>query len=407
MKKKKIIHLTSAHPRYDIRIFIKMCSSIARANYDISLVVADGKGYEEKNLVKIYDVGKSNRRFERMLKSSLLVFKRALSLNGDIYHLHDPELLPYAYLLKLKGKKVIFDSHEDTPRQILSKHYFLYRQPNSEINGLPCCHASSSLSMKWKLWFCNYDLINKVLLKTISFLYEIIEKYICSKLDYIITATPFIRDIFSKYNSNTKDINNFPILPTKCFELNTKTNDKEIINKVCYVGAITKNRGCYKMVKALELLKNPVKLCLAGNFDKSVNMYELKKMKGWNNVEYKGYVQQDELKSILNNSFAGLVTLFPIINYIDSLPTKMFEYMLAGIPVIASNFPLWKEIIENNDCGLYVNPTKPEEIAKAIDYLYEHTNEAKRMGTNGKKAIFDKYNWENEEKKLLDIYNNL
>jgi glycosyltransferase involved in cell wall biosynthesis len=85
----------------------------------------------------------------------------------------------------------------------------------------------------------------------------------------------------------------------------------------------------------------------------------------------------------------------------------MFEYMAAGLPVIASNFPLWKEIIEGNHCGIYVNPLKPKEIAKAIEYLIKHPKEAKRMGENGRKAVLEKYNWENESKKLLKIYEEL
>ena len=104
---KRVVNLTSAHPRLDTRIFVKICSSLAKAGYDVSLVVADGKSYEEKNKVKIFDVGKASGRLSRMLKSSALVYKKALKLNADIYHIHDPELLPYAYLLKLKGKIVI------------------------------------------------------------------------------------------------------------------------------------------------------------------------------------------------------------------------------------------------------------------------------------------------------------
>ena len=81
--------------------------------------------------------------------------------------------------------------------------------------------------------------------------------------------------------------------------------------------------------------------------------------------------------------------------------------MAAGLPIIASNFSLWKEIIEGNHCGICVNPLDPKEIARAIEYLIEHPEEAKKMGENGRKAVLEKYNWENESKKLLDVYKGL
>ena len=392
MNKAKIVHLTSAHPRYDIRIFIKMCCSLAKADYGVSLVVADGKGYEVKNSVKIYDVGKPLRRIERMLKSSLLVYKRALKLNGDIYHIHDPELLPYAFLLKLKGKKVIFDSHEDTPRQILSKPYLLFRH----------CEALKEPWQSKNLHTSNEDVINKNFLKLISFIYEKIEKYICRRLDCVITATPFIRDVFFKYNIKAFDINNFPILT----EIE-HTGDITVRNIISYVGRITASRGCNELVEAMQYVKNDIKLCLAGLFDNSINQGELKQKAGFEKTEYKGFLNQDEMKKLLGSSFAGIVTIYPLLNYMDSLPTKMFEYMRAGIPVIASDFPLWKKIIEENNCGICVNPLKPIEIAKAIDYLFEHKEESRQMGLNGQLLVREKYNWEIEKDKLLKIYKEL
>ena len=92
-------------------------------------------------------------------------------------------------------------------------------------------------------------------------------------------------------------------------------------------------------------------------------------------------------------------------NHVNALPNKMFEYMSAGLPVIASNFPLWKEIVEGNKCGLTVNPLSPKEIAEAIRYLLAHPEEARKMGENGRKAVLEKYNWDNESRKLMVFYN--
>ncbi|MBR4330237.1 MAG: glycosyltransferase [Candidatus Riflebacteria bacterium] len=392
MKKAKIVHLTSAHTRYDIRIFLKICCSLANAGYDINLVVADGKGYEEKNSVKIYDVGKPLRRIERMLKSSLLVYKRALLLNGDIYHIHDPELLPYAYLLKLKGKKVIFDSHEDTPRQILTKPYLLFRH----------CEALKEPWQSRNLHSFYIDVINKNFLKSISFIYEKVEKFICSRLNCVVTATPFIRDIFSKYNSNSIDINNFPMLGE--LENSEKTDKK---NQICYVGGIKPIRGIFEIIEAMKYVKNDIKLCIAGNYLDEITSEELLKREGSEKIELNGFLNRIEVKKLLGESIAGIVTFLPLSNHINAQPNKMFEYMSASLPVIASDFPLWKEIIERNKCGICVNPQDPKKIAESIDYLFEHQKEAAEMGKNGRNAVYEKYNWANEEKKLLKLYDSL
>ena len=102
-----------------------------------------------------------------------------------------------------------------------------------------------------------------------------------------------------------------------------------------------------------------------------------------------------------------MVTLHPTLNYKDSLPVKMFEYMAAGIPIIASNFSIWKEIIDEHKCGINVNPKDSNDIKKSIQYLINNPNEAKEMGENGKKAIANVFNWKIEEQKLIELYTNL
>jgi glycosyltransferase involved in cell wall biosynthesis len=226
------------------------------------------------------------------------------------------------------------------------------------------------------------------------------ERFACARLDGIVTATPYIRDKFLAINTQSVDINNYPILG----ELESKVAWSDKSQEVCYVGNVAVIRGIKELVRAMNLTAPSTRLNLVGGFDEASVKFEVESYPGWLKVNAMGVVGRQEVKEVLGRSVAGLVTLHPTPNYLDSLPVKMFEYMSAGIPVIASDFDLWKTIIDENKCGLCVDPMNAQEIAHAIDYLLDHPLEAERLGSNGKKAILSTYNWSIEEKKLVDFY---
>jgi glycosyltransferase involved in cell wall biosynthesis len=178
-------------------------------------------------------------------------------------------------------------------------------------------------------------------------------------------------------------------------------------NQVCYVGGIATIRGIKEIVKATEFVGRGARLLLGGKFSEFGVEREVKKYSGWANVDEFGWLDRAGVSEVLGRSVAGLVTFHPLPNHIDAQPNKMFEYMSAGIPVIASNFPLWREIIEGNDCGLCVDPLDPKAIAAAIDFMINNPERAKQMGENGQNAVQERYNWSIEEAKLLDFYQNL
>jgi glycosyltransferase involved in cell wall biosynthesis len=364
-KNRRITHLTSAHPRYDIRVFLKECQSLSFHGFDVSLVVADGRRNAVSNGIQVFDVGCAKGRLSRMLYISHLIFLKAVELDAEIYHIHDPELLSIGMKLKKLGKKVLFDSHEDIPNQILGKHY-----------------------------------LHTLLRKLISKSYAFYENYACSRFDGIVAATPYIRDKFKLINQQTIDINNFPILS----EFEGVKGSEKSLNEICYIGTIAQVRGVLELVTAMHLTNSEVRLNMVGAFAER-NIHDFVSLQpGWKKVNYLGVQDRQGVGVVLGRSLAGLVNLHPLINYLDALPIKMFEYMSAGIPVIASDFPLWREILEDNECGICVNPLDPQDIANAINYLISHPEEAKRMGENGHRAVLEKFNWSIEEKKLIQFY---
>jgi glycosyltransferase involved in cell wall biosynthesis len=361
-------HLTSVHPRYDTRIFHKMCVSLANNGYAMSLVVADGKGDETNSGVAIHDVGASRGRFDRMRNAPKRVLVKAVELNADLYHLHDPELIPIGLKLKRLGKKVIFDSHEDVPRQLLGKPY-----------------------------------LNPLLRRPVSFVFNQFERLACTRFDAIVAATPFIRDKFLKINPRTLDINNYPILG----ELTAPSDSKNARSNICYVGGITAVRGAQEIVRAMEHVRSDVRLEIAGSFSEASLSEEVSQYPGWKKVDELGFVDRQGVREVLSRSLMGLVTFLPAPNHVDAQPNKMFEYMSASVPVIASDFSLWREIIEGNECGLCVDPLDPQAIASAIDTLAQNPDRARRMGQNGQCAVHERYNWDIEEQKLLQLYEEL
>lgn len=333
----------------------------------MSLVVADGRGDEWRDGVHILDAGQPRGRLSRMLWTTRRVLAIARALDADIYQLHDPELLPAGLKLHRLGKQVVFDAHEDVPTQLLDKPY-----------------------------------LHPALARLLSRSYALFERYACRRIDGLLAATPHIGARLATLNARTVAINNFP-LPAE-FQADASWEGR---SRVCYVGSISAIRGIRELVRASALLRSPVRVALAGAFAESGLEEEVAALPGWDRIDALGHLDRAGVTRVLRGAFAGLVTLLPTPSYRDALPVKMFEYMAAGIPVIASDFPLWRGIVEDSGCGLCVDPRDPVAIAAAIDRLAADPALAQRMGANGRLAIEQKYSWSGEAEKLTRFYSSL
>ena len=160
---------------------------------------------------------------------------------------------------------------------------------------------------------------------------------------------------------------------------------------VSYVGGISAIRGIREVVRAMEHVQSGIELSIAGDFSNKSLADEVRGYPGWERVNELGYLNRTNVRDLLAVSLAGIVTFLPAPNHTDAQPNKMFEYMSSGVPVIASNFPLWREIIEGNNCGICVDPLNPKAIATAIDTLLRPRRHARwvRMG----EKLLEKFNW--------------
>jgi len=370
----RVVHMTSVHSAFDGRIFRKECRSLARAGYDVTIVGPNSKD-TVSDRVQIKSVRQDQDRISRMTRTVWRVYQAARKQEADVYHFHDPELIPAALLLRASGKQVIYDIHEDMPKDIMSKHY------------LPVW------SRRMIAWLANR-----------------IESATCGHFSALVAVTPSIAKRFLSKNKNTIVVHNYPFLEELLAESRAAAPWESRQQAVAYVGGITAQRAIREMVHAMALLPESLDatLELAGNeIPEDAHPWELHSHPGWQRINYHGILDQLSTFRLLHNVRAGLVIFHPEPNHFEAMPQKIFEYMGAGLPVIASDFPLWRRMLGETGCAVLVDPKDPASIARAIEYLLTHPQEAEQMGKRGRALVLDQYNWNSQAEKLLKLYSGL
>jgi glycosyltransferase involved in cell wall biosynthesis len=370
MPQVRVVHMTSVHDALNIRIFQKECRALARAGYEV-IELTNEPLTGLKDGVRIFGLGTCRSRLHRVTSKMIVMARQAFRLTADVYHFHDPDLLPLALVLRAFHKCVIYDIHEDVPRTILYKHY-----------------------------------IPKWLRVPLMRLTELIENTAARAMSGLVTATPAIARRLHRINENTVTINNYPFL-AEFVPVAEKAWCKRKLS-IAYIGGIAEARGIRELLSAMTKLPEiGAELELAGWYSDPSLQDELTHSHSWRYVNWRGELDRSDLADLLGTVRAGLVTFHPEPNCVSALPTKLFEYMSAGIPVIASDFPLWRDIVTAAGCGLLVNPCDSSSIAEAILYLLTHDAEAEAMGQRGRAAVEQHYNWQTEEGSLLRFYASL
>lgn len=369
----KICILTSVHPPFDGRVFHKEVKTLVKAGYDVVLIAQHNKE-EVVDGIKIIPLPKPRNRFERMTRVVWKLFKLALKEKADIYHFHDPELMLVGWLLKLMtNAKVIYDVHEDYPQHMLSKEW------------LP-----------------------KPLRKLASWLIWEMEKLCGRYFDAVVTPTDSITERFQRLKARrTLTLYNFP-------SISSITDDFAPYHKVydlIHVGTLSTPRLSVLFSVALELRKMncEAKWCILGVSQQLAKWAKerLVALQLVDNFSLIGWVPYDEVRKFLSQSRIGINYHPAESRFLVAIPVKVFEYMACGLPVISSELPLLRKLIGDEDCALLVKPGSVQEFAKAIKYLLNNSDIAEKMGSIGKMLIREKYNWEKEKQKLLQLYNEL
>lgn len=362
---KIITHISTVHPLHDTRIFHKQFVSLDEAGFYVNLVVTHP---QDEILQGIHILGLpvlSNRLF-RMLKKPWMALKRSLSTHADIYHFHDPELIPVGLILRCMGKKVIYDVHEDYHGSILHKHW-----------------------------------IPTFLRPLIATTFYALESFAARMFSGIVTATPHLEAMFLKFNPKTVCANNFPLLK----EMSCDQNPSKVPGSVVYVGGITEGRGIVQLMEALE--GTDIKLFLAGEFAPKSLQDACEKMPVWKNVDYLCHLNRTQVQEILSKSCVGILTFLPLPNHDHCRPNKIFEYMLAALPIVASHIPSWMGSFQQVHCISFVDPLFSLAIRQAIQDLLADPKQCHAMGARGRQAVIDQFNWDQEAKKILALYKTL
>lgn len=336
------------------------------------LFVLDGQGPELDEIggFKIADIGKPfSNRVLRMTAGVWQMYRAVRVQRPEIVQFHDPELILMGLCLRLSGIKVIYDVHENVPQQLLAKFW-----------------------------------IPSILRRPLSWIVAIVERLAGKFLSAFVAATPSIAERFPA--DRTVTVQNFPIDGELTVPVSVPYRERP--PHFAYIGGISVVRGIFGMIDGVQQVPlGSVRLQVAGGFQPNELQSSAAARPGWARVEFHGWARRAEVAQILGNVRAGLVLFHPMPNHLDSQPNKLFEYMAAGLPIIASDFPLWRALIDEIGCGLLVNPEDSSAIARAMQWILDHPNEAQSMGERGKAAVQKHLNWEVESEKLIKLYRDM
>jgi glycosyltransferase involved in cell wall biosynthesis len=370
----RVCHVCNGHTADDSRVFHRTCCELAKAGYEVHLI-ARGKGetaYTERGVV-IHPLPEPGGRWQRYTRASH-VAQLAADLKPDLFHVHEPDLLG-SVIARAGSRPVVYDVHES------------FLDMLAESTWLPTW-IKPLAGTAWDHW----------------------ERRLVRRCAGVVTVTETIAKRYAAIHPNVRIVANYPAWEN-VGDLGCDVRD----GRTCVIaGALNQDRGLSQAIEALAILRQrdlKVQLALAGptiSNDYLQSLWDLAESLGVREqVKYHGILSKEGALLFQGKADIGLVIYQPLLYCINSLPNKLVECMSLGLPVVFSNFPNYREIAEKTGAGIMVDPTKPEQIADAIESLVRDPDGARRMGEAGKAAVRDRFNWQAESTKLLDLYRQL
>ena len=361
-----VIHVSSAHQWTDNRVHLREAATLAAAGFSVQLIAVEHPIEVDPTGVRVILLP-TRRRLARLVGSSIQAIWVAWRSRAQIVHLHDPELAWGVPILRALGRKVVYDAHEDLPAQVAGKHYLSPRIRPVVV------------------W------VSRLIVK------------VASLANHVVVATERIGETFP--SNKVTVIHNYP--PLRASDESVAIEDRPAA--VVYIGAMSTERGSEVMIDSFADQDFPPgwRAVVAGTASPESLLSELEANPGWAKVDFRGQVPPREARDILLAGRVGIVNFQPNEAHLDSLPTKMFEYLAAGLPVGASDFRLWRSIIEANECGMLVDPASPSAIAAAVHRYASDSDLLQRHSFNASRLARETLNWDSEGRKLVELYSGL
>jgi glycosyltransferase involved in cell wall biosynthesis len=364
----------NAHPADDARVFHRTCVGLADAGYEVHLFAVSPKEdvYCDRN-VFIHPLKECESRRERFARRSR-VARMAADLNPDLFHVHEPELLGSVIAVS-DSRPVIYDVHES------------YLDIIEERSWIPQL-MKSFFKLGWDWW----------------------ERKLVRHCAGVVVVTESIGRRYYGLHKKVKIVPNYPDLVGID---NVQRLDQDRLTCV-FVGVLAHYSGLPQIFEALAVLKKrglTVPLALAGWPESNKylpSLWDAADRLGVRDlVTYHGALSKREAILFQCKGSIALVLYQPIPNCVAGLPNKLVESMALGLPVVFSDFPNYREVAGVSGAGIAVDPTKPERIADAIEFLVRNPAIARQMGEAGRQAVRERFNWNVEKRKLLDLYRDI
>ena len=367
---KKIVIVAPVHRWDDVRVFSKEARSLRAGGYDVELIARTSESGVKEGVKVVPPLGLYGNRLFRFI-SLPLVALQALRMRGDFYHLHNPDSIVIGLFLALLRKKIVYDTHEDFRKRILIRGWIPepFRKPLASIVDF----AERGLARFSK---CSIATQSDVAAR------------LGPNAMVIANAVRHDREMLDRVKRKAR-----------------RVRDQCDAFRLVYIGGVTLSRGLQEMVEALEFINEEFecRLWLIGPANEN-DLALVKEKKGWGYVDYKPRMPQEEAFSYVAASDVGLIYLRDEGGHAETDANKIYEYMMLGVPFVASDFPAWRANLSNVGAGVFLEPGSPLTLAKGVLELQEVGCAGRQdMASNGYEFIL-RNNWEREEKKLIKIY---